>query len=278
MGLLFGKGDLDHTIIIATRSGQDSDCNPSNAGGVLFTTVGYGNLPARFTELLDHETNFIYTAYNVNTLIDVCEKLTREILIREGGRIEIDANGEEVFVIPVKEPKPDALALSWEPGPIEGSMFTDEENAKIRHSAFAFKQAVGKLFPGWTLDKTGSDMNPGIRESLRGKNNVLVTHPVDRVTPAVLSTSLDIPAGKKTTLRMVVGHHEQGDWDLVIRVNGSPQKTVDICKTLTKNTGWAEVSFDLTPFAGNNNVKIDLENKASGWAFEAAYWAEIQIK
>jgi len=132
MGLLYGKGDLDQTIIISTRSGQDSDCNPSNSAGVLFATIGYEKLPARFTEKLDHETNFIFTEYNVNTLIDVCEKLTREILIREGGRIEKDANGDEVFVIPVKAPKPNPLELSWEPGPIAGSVFTDEENAKIR--------------------------------------------------------------------------------------------------------------------------------------------------
>ena len=278
MGLLFGKCDLDNTIIISTRCGQDSDCNPSNAAGVLFTTVGFNQLPARFTEKLDHNTKFIYTEYNINSLLNVCEKLMREILIREGGRIEKDANGEDVFVIPVKTPIPNALELSWAPGPIAGSMFTDEENAKIRFGLSYLQQAVARLFPGWTLEKTGWDMSPGIYESLRGKNNVLLTHPVDRVVPAVLSTSVDIPAGRTTTLRLVVGHHETGDWDLVIRVNGSIQKTVDISRTLTNNTGWAEVTFDLTSFAGNNNVKIDLENKASGWAWEAGYWAEIEIK
>jgi len=277
MGLLYGKYDLDKTIIISTRCGQDSDCNPSNAGGVLFTTIGYEKLPSRFTEKLEHETNFIFTAYNVNTLLDVCEKLTREIIIREGGRIEKDSHGDDVFVIPVKTPIPNALALSWDPGPIEGSLFTDEENAKIRFSSFTLQQAVEHLFPGWTIGESGPDMDPGFHESALGKTNVLVTHPVSRQIPCVLTNTVDIPADKKTTLRLVVGHHAQGDWDLVIRINGSPQKTVDINKTLTKNSGWAEVKFDLTPFAGNKNVKIDLENKASGWAFEAGYWAEIEI-
>ena len=41
MGLLYGKGDLDETIIISTRCAQDSDCNPANSGGILFTTVGF---------------------------------------------------------------------------------------------------------------------------------------------------------------------------------------------------------------------------------------------
>jgi hypothetical protein len=278
MGLLFGERDLDNTIIISTRCGQDSDCNPSNAAGVLFTTIGYENLPSRFTEKLDHQTKFIFTPYNVNTLLDVCEKLTREILIREGGHIEKDANGEEIFVIPVKTPIPNVLELSWAPGPIAGSMFTEEENLKIRFSLSTLQRDVERLFPGWTLERTGWDMNPGVYETLRGKNNVLLTHPVDRNISAVLSSSVDIPAGKNTTLRLVVGHHETGDWDLVIRINGSVQKTVDVSRTLTNNTGWAEVTFDLTPFAGNNNVKIDLENKASGWAWEAGYWAEIEIK
>jgi hypothetical protein len=279
MGLLYGKYDLNNTIVIATRCGQDSDCNPCNAGGVLFTTVGLSKLPSRFTEKLDHETKFAYTAYNVPGLYEVSEKLTREIIAREGGRIEKDANGDEVFVIPVKAPKPNALELSWAPGPIANSVFTDEENDKIRFKAFSdIQKAVDQLFPGWKVGPNGPDMNPGFRESLRGKNNVLLTHPVDRNTAAVLTNSVDIPAGKKTTLRLVVGHHEQGDWDLVIRVNGSPQKTILIDKELTNNTGWAEVTFDLTPFAGNNNVKIDLENMPNGWAWEAGHWAEIEIK
>ena len=277
MGLLYGKYDLDNTIIISTRCGLDSDCNPSNAGGVLFTTVGFENLPARFTEKLNYNTKFIYTEYNINTLLNVTEKLMRDILIREGGRIEKDASNEDVFVIPVKTIIPNTLELSWAPGQIEGSMFTDEEIAKIRFGLSSLRQAVALRFPGWVMEQTGWDMSPAVYASLRGKNNVLLTHPVDLNTPAVLSTTVAIPSGKTTTLRLVVGHYETGDWDLVIRVNGVIRKTVTIGKTLTNNTGWAEVTYDLTSFAGNN-VKIDLENKANGWAWEAGYWAEIEIK
>jgi hypothetical protein len=277
MGLLYGKGDLDKTIIISTRCGQDSDCNPSNAAGVLFTTIGFDKLPPRFMEKLDHEKKFIFTEYNVNTLLDVCEKLTREFLLREGGRIEKDRNGEEVFVIPVKASQPNQLELSWAPGPISNSVYTEEEKAKMRFSFATLQKVVDRLFPGWTIGESGPDMNPGFHDVMRGKRNVLVTHPIDRQTPCVLTNSIDIPAGKKTSLRLVVGHHDKGDWDLVIRINGSPQKTVDISNKLT-NRGWTEVNLDLTRFAGNNNVKIDLENKASGWSNEAGYWAEIEVK
>ncbi|MBI4580715.1 MAG: ADP-ribosylglycohydrolase family protein, partial [Planctomycetes bacterium] len=55
LGLLYGKGDPDQSMIIATRAGQDSDCNPSSAGGVLFTTLGFSKVPERFKEKLDEE-------------------------------------------------------------------------------------------------------------------------------------------------------------------------------------------------------------------------------
>ena len=35
MGLLYGSGDIEDTCIISMRCGQDSDCNPSNALGIL---------------------------------------------------------------------------------------------------------------------------------------------------------------------------------------------------------------------------------------------------
>jgi hypothetical protein len=77
------------------------------------------------------ETVFSHTAYNFPRLLDVCEKLAREYVVKEGGRIEKDANGEDVFVIPVKIPTPSPLVFSWDPEPIAGSLFTEEEMAKI---------------------------------------------------------------------------------------------------------------------------------------------------
>ena len=278
MGLLYGKGDLDKTIIISTRCGQDSDCNPSSSAGVLFATQGFSKLPARFTEKLDMEKKFSFTAYNVPGLLDVCEKLARQIIIREGGRIEKDASGAEFFVIPVKAPVPPPLELSWAPGPIADSMFTDEERAQIRFKGFrTVVEAVESLFPGWTVKNCGLDMSPGKQEHFRGKKDVVMTHPLNRDVPCSLEIRQDIPTGKKTVLRVSVSNHPNYDWELVIRINGSPQKTVVVDEALTKGR-WAEVIFDLTPFAGSKNLQIELENKANDWAFEAGYWSEIEIK
>jgi hypothetical protein len=131
MGLLYGKGDFDKTIVVAMRCGLDSDCNPSSAGGVLFTTVGLAKLPDRFKSALNHETVFSHTAYSFPRLIDVCEKLTRQALVNAGGRVEKTDSGEEVFVIPAQTPKPGKLEQCWEAGPIVGSRFAPDEMARI---------------------------------------------------------------------------------------------------------------------------------------------------
>ncbi len=131
MGLLYGRGEIDRTIIISTRCGQDSDCNPSNAAGILFTTLGMSRVPERFTSALDRDTVFSHTEYNFDRLIRVCEKLAKDAVVRQGGRIEQDADGNEVLLIPVAEPKLGPLEQCWEPGPAAGSRYTDEEKAKI---------------------------------------------------------------------------------------------------------------------------------------------------
>lgn len=132
MGLLYGDGDPDKTIIISTRCGQDSDCNPSNSGGILFTTIGYKNLPEKFTSALNPEGKFSHTPYNFPTLVDVSKKLVRQAVERAGGRMETNDNGEEVFVIPIEKPKPSKLEQCWEPDPAANSKFTEAEMARIK--------------------------------------------------------------------------------------------------------------------------------------------------
>lgn len=132
MGLLYGKGNPDQTIIISMRCGQDSDCNPSNAAGVLFTTMGYKKLPERFVSALNPNGKFSHTPYTFPRLTEVCEMLARKIVVAEGGRIEKDENGADVFVIPVQFPKPGKLEQSWEPGPDTNSKFTEAEMARIK--------------------------------------------------------------------------------------------------------------------------------------------------
>jgi hypothetical protein len=131
IGLLFGKGDLELTPTIACRCGLDSDCNPSSAAGVLFTTVGYAKLPEKFTKELDRTKLFSYTAYNFPAILEVSEKLARQVVVRSGGKIVVE-NGEETFLIPVQTPKPDKYEDGAKPGPIANSVYSEAEKAKIK--------------------------------------------------------------------------------------------------------------------------------------------------
>jgi len=280
MGLLYGEGDPDQTIIISMRCGQDSDCNPSNAGGVLFTSMGLSALPDRFVSALDEEGKFSHTPYNYPKLVEVCTQLTRQIVLQQGGRIEKDEDGREVFVIPVQKPKPSALEQCWEPGPIAGSRFTEEEMSQIEISQAEtadpekMAEAVRAFAPGWAIFNCGGDMDPGLHEKLGGKENVLVTHPLSEDSPCILYKKVDVPEGK-TTLHLAVGHHEEGDWKLVVGEKGSSIFETVVGSENSKD-GWMEVDVDLSEYAGST-LGLMLSNEANGWEYEAGYWAKIEI-
>jgi hypothetical protein len=131
MGLLYGKGDPDKTFEVAVRCGQDSDCNPSSAMGVLFAGIGWEKLPERFKTGLDEEQVFSYTEYNYAGLVAVCEKLAGQAVVRAGGRIEKNERGERVLLIPANAPKPGKLERNWDPSPVSGSRFTADEMKQI---------------------------------------------------------------------------------------------------------------------------------------------------
>ncbi len=274
LGLLYGNRDPERTIEIALRGGYDSDCNPSSAAGVLFTTLGLARLPERFTKELNREEKFVFTAYNFPELVGVCEKLARQFVVHAGGQV-VTENDQEVLVVPVQQSKPSPLELTWAPGPIAGSRFTEAETAQITEPSYR-KQFTAR-FPGWSLAGCGQIyINPGLYEH-NGKANVFVTYPRDRETPAVLSTTAAIPAGKTTHLQVVVGHHPEGDFDLILRVNGQQTFRQSIGQA-TSNQGWVTINHDLTSLAGQT-VEIELVNQPTDWTSqgEAAYWAVIEL-
>jgi len=288
LGVLYGNRDPDATIKISCRAGQDSDCNPSSAAGVVFTTIGFARLPAEYKSALNPEGKFSHTPYTFPKLIEVCEKLVRQAVVRAGGRVEKDAAGQEVFVIPAAEPKPSRLEQCWEPGPIADSKFTPEEMARIKPppepakgkggQAVNIQAALDKVAQGWKIEKCGPDMDPGLRAEWGGKKSVLATHPLNRDTACVLSRQVDVPAGKKTVLRLVVANDPRGDFDLIVRAGGREL----LKKTVRVNAGdeaarWLTEDVDLSAFAGRT-AAVELVNQPTGWTFEAAYWAEISLK
>ncbi|HUV64567.1 MAG TPA: hypothetical protein VMW24_11760 [Sedimentisphaerales bacterium] len=117
-------------------------------------------------------------------------------------------------------------------------------------------------------------MDPGLHEELAGKKNVLATHPLAEDSPCILYKEVDIPEGK-TTLHLVVGHHEEGDWNLVVGQMGSRIFETVVGSEKAKD-GWMNVEVDLSEHAGST-IDLMLMNEANGWSYEAAYWAKIEI-
>lgn len=285
MGLLYGDRDPDQTITISNRCGQDSDCNPSSSGGILFTTLGFSKLPEKFTSGLDLTGKFSHTPYDFPSLLAVCEKLARQAIAQSGGRVEQGAQNQEIFIIPSQQPHPSPLEQCWTPDPPANVLYTPDEleamqnlkrlNQKPNYAPKQAFEAFEAFAPGWRMKDCGPDMTPGLYPELAGKSNVFLTHPLIQDTGCVLSRNAELPSGKKTTLNLMVGHHPDGDWDLIILADGQEILRKPIGKE-TAPDGWTEVHVDLSGYAGHS-IQLDLVNQPTGWSWEAGYWAKIEL-
>jgi len=143
MGLLYGGGDFERTLEISTRCGQDSDCNPSNAGGILGVMLGYERIPAKFkAEMpkLEHR-KFAFTDYSFYDIVRSTEARALELIRRTGGRV----TDTEVAI---RTQKPRAPKLEqWSPGipdrrvPVSDAAWTwsgtwrDDQGSKLSETA-----------------------------------------------------------------------------------------------------------------------------------------------
>ena len=103
IGLLYGGGDFFKTIDISTRCGQDSDCNPSSAGGVLGTLLGYSNIPEKWLSHLQEaeDIRFPFTHSSLNDTYRMSFSQALENIRLHGG----DVRDNEV-TIRVQSPEP----------------------------------------------------------------------------------------------------------------------------------------------------------------------------
>ncbi|GAB3041573.1 ADP-ribosylglycohydrolase family protein [Spirosoma pulveris] len=102
LGLLYGQGDYAKTMQISTRAGQDSDCNPSSAGGILGTMLGYNKIPAYWKQGLAEaeDIDFKYTTMSLNDVYGIGMKHALQVIERNGGKV----TGDNV-TIAVQTPK-----------------------------------------------------------------------------------------------------------------------------------------------------------------------------
>lgn len=111
LGLLYGNGDFGKTMDISTRAGQDSDCNPSTAAGILGTMIGYSNIPAYWKLGLAEieDMNFKYTNMSLNRVYKVGYKHALAMIEKNGGKIS-----DTKATIKVQVPEPVRFEKSFE--------------------------------------------------------------------------------------------------------------------------------------------------------------------
>jgi len=111
MGLLYGNGDFGKTLEIAARTGQDADCNPSSAGGILGTLLGYDKIPPYWKMGLREaeDINFKYTNLSLNKVYALSYKHALQVIKKNGGNV-----GNDMITINTEVPKPVRLEQSFE--------------------------------------------------------------------------------------------------------------------------------------------------------------------
>jgi hypothetical protein len=108
IGLLYGNGDYYKTMNLATRCGQDADCNPSNAAGILGALLGARGIPAEYRDPL-HNTYWNKTlgglpdSYEIDALARDTALVGLNVILANGGAA-VTRNGKLLLHIPVQEP------------------------------------------------------------------------------------------------------------------------------------------------------------------------------
>jgi len=157
LGLLYGDGDITKTLEISTRAGDDADCNPASAAGILATTFGYKKIPAYWTQGLAEvePINFKYTNISLNKAYDLSFKHALELIKRNGGSVD-----DESVTIKVQKPKTVPLEIAFEGHyPVKqldlGEPIKDELTFEFEGIGFA--ASGGASIPGRDEEDAGTE-------------------------------------------------------------------------------------------------------------------------
>lgn len=88
LGLLYGEGDLEESMRIAMRCGQDSDCNPSSVGGILGNWLGVSGIPEKYKSALRPDTSFLFTDYSLREAVAAQLDQAEQVLTMAGASVE----------------------------------------------------------------------------------------------------------------------------------------------------------------------------------------------
>jgi hypothetical protein len=193
IGLLYGHGDFTKTLEITTRCGQDADCNPSSAGGILGTVLGYDQIPAYWRMgLKEAETiDFKYTTISLEEVYDTGFKHALLNLERNGGSLKGDS-----IIIKTQEPREVKFEKSFE-GLYPVAKIPVKWNSPINELVFEF-EGTGFVIRGETA--RWASESPYVFNTELYINNKLVESPKLPVSFTTrryeLCWKYDLPKGK----------------------------------------------------------------------------------
>jgi hypothetical protein len=134
-------------------------------------------------------------------------------------------------------------------------------------------ESVALWNPDWQVNCPPFEGAPAKLVEHLGRRNVLMTHPVSRDKSSTLERTLAVPAAG-ATLSVAVAAHDQGDWELRVRVNN---KVIHREAVTHDGDRWKTVRVPLDRWKGQT-VQLRLDNAATGWVYEFGYWADLQVK
>jgi hypothetical protein len=110
IGILYGNGDYTRTFEIAARCGDDADCNPATAGGVLAAVKGYRSIPDYWLQGLEKVENlkFSGTSLSLAEAYEMSYRHAEKMIVRNGGRV----SGDQV-VIKLQDPATVPMEVSF---------------------------------------------------------------------------------------------------------------------------------------------------------------------
>jgi hypothetical protein len=208
LGLLYGEGDLLKTMEVSTRAGQDSDCNPATAAGILCTMYGYDSIDEYWLKALYPvaDTDFLYTTISLNDVYEMGFDQALQVIEKFGGKVD-----EETVTIAYKDPVAVPLEVAFpETFPYRVTQPEIPEDIFKRRMALLHTMSDGEPysieFSGNGLVVKGGiggelpeDYVGELEVSIDGEVERVVKLPVDyRTRTAELYWNIDIPMGDHT--------------------------------------------------------------------------------
>ena len=145
IGLLYGGGDFFKTIDISTRCGNDSDCNPASAAGILGVMYGYSAIPDEWKRGAERikEIPFPYTSLSLEAVCRENFDLVKKLASKS------DNMGEDCIYIEVEKPQAVRYEQSFEGiKPVEKRVlkkaFTDSVDLQFQGNSIVVEGSVRK--------------------------------------------------------------------------------------------------------------------------------------